>query len=89
MVRKGDDVSMIKVTYGIVEERYTLGNESRVSYGISAYSNANENGTATIVSSVHDITPNKESLARLVDDCNRLKLSTVHLHDVVEDFLSD
>ena len=80
---------MIKVTYGIVEERYTLGNESRVSYGISAYSDANENGTATIVSSVHDITSNKESLARLVDDCNRLKLSTVHLHDVVEDFLSD
>ena len=81
---------MIKVTYGIVEERYTLGNESRVSYGISAYSDdASENGTATIVSSVHDITSNKESLARLVDDCNRLKLSTVHLHDVVEDFLSD
>ena len=80
---------MIKVIYGIIEERYTLGNESRVSYGISAYSDANENGTATIVSSVHDITSNKESLVRLVDDCNRLKLSTVHLHDVVEDFLSD
>ena len=53
------------------------------------YSDANENGTATVVTSVHDITSNKDSLARLVDDCNRLQLSTVHLHDVVEDFLSD
>ena len=80
---------MINVTYAIVEEKYTLGNESRVSYGILAYSNASENGTATIVASVHDITSNKESLTRLVDDCNRLKLSTVHLRDVVDDYLSD
>ena len=78
---------MINVTYAIIEEKYTLGKESRVSYGISAYSNAN--GTATIVASVHDITANKESLARLVDDCNRLMLSTEHLPDVVEDYLSD
>lgn len=80
---------MINVTYAIIEEKYTLGNESRVSYGISAYSDASENGTATIVASVHDITSNKESLTRLVDDCNRLKLSTVHLRDVVDDYLSD
>ena len=80
---------MINVTYAIIEEKYTLGNESRVSYGILAYSNASENGTATIVASVHDITSNKESLTRLVDDCNRLKLSTVHLRDVVDDYLSD
>ena len=89
MVRKGDDAGMIKVTYGIVEEKYTLGNESRVSYGISAYSDANKNGTATIVASVNDITSNKESLVKLVDNYNRLELSTVHLHDVVEDFLLD
>ncbi len=89
MVRRRDGFGMINVTYGIVEEKYTLGNESRVSYGISAYSDANEDGTATIVASVHDITSNKEGLARLVEDCNRLNLSTVHLRDVVEDFLTD
>ena len=89
MVRRSDDVGMIKVTYGLVEEKYTLGNESMVSYGISAYSDAKGNGTATIVASVHDITSNKESLTRLVDDCNRLELSTKYLFNVVEDFLSD
>ena len=65
------------------------GNESRVSYGISAHSNVNENGTATIVASVHDITSDRENLSKLVDDCNRLELSTEHLSDVVEAFLSD
>lgn len=80
---------MINVTYAITEEKYTLGNESRISYGIAAYSGAKENGTATIVASVHDVTSNKEDLMNLVDDCNRLKLSTMHLSDIVEDFLSD
>ena len=78
---------MINVTYAITEETYTFGNESRVSYGIAAYSGVKENGIATIVASVHDITSNKEALVSLVNDCNRLKLSTVHLSDVVEDFL--
>ncbi len=80
---------MIDVTYAVTEEKYTLRNESRISYGIAAYLDADPNGTVTIVASVHDITPNKEKLSKLVDDCNRLKLSTVHLSDIVEDFLSD
>ena len=80
---------MMKVTYAITEEKYTLGEESRISYGIAAYSSPEHCGTATIVASVHDITSDKERLSRLVDDCNQLELSTLHLHDIVEDFLSD
>ena len=80
---------MINVTYAVAEEKYVLNKEKRTSYGIVAYADAEHNGTATIVASVHDITSDEQSLKRLVDDCNRLKLSTVHLADVVEDFLSD
>ena len=80
---------MLNVTYVIIEEKYTFGNESRISYGISACANENEANTATVVASIHDITSNKEKLINLIDDCNRLKLSTVHLRDVVDDFLSD
>ena len=79
----------MNVTYAITEEKYALGEEKRTSYGIVAYANAEQNGTATIVASVRDITYDKNSLRKLVDDCNRFELSTVHLHDVVEDFLSD
>ena len=80
---------MINVSYAIIEEKYTLGNESRISYGIAAYSNVKESGTATVVASVHDVTSNKEELMKLVDSFNRLKLSTLHLSDAVEDFISE
>lgn len=78
---------MTKVTYAISEEKYSLGEESRTSYGIVAYADADVNGTATIVAAVHDITSDKLALTKLIDDCNYLELSTIHLYDVVEDFL--
>lgn len=80
---------MMNVTYAVAEEKYALGEEKRISYGIVAYANAEQDGTATIVTSVRDVTSDKKRLEKLVDDCNRLELSTVHLLDVVEDFLSD
>ena len=78
---------MTNITYAVAEEKYALGNESRISYGIVAYSNVEQDGTATIVASVRDITDDKHRLSRLVDDCNKFELSIVHLYDVVEDFL--
>ena len=79
--------SINKVTYAIVEERYSFGNTSRTSYGIVALSDPDKDGSATIVASVHDITSDKDAIVALVDDCNRLELSTIHLLDVVEDFI--
>ena len=78
---------MKNITYAVSEERYTFGNETRTSYGIVAYSNADKGGRKTIIASVRDITSDKAGLSKLVDDCNRLELSTLHLNDVVEDFL--
>ena len=78
---------MKNITYAVAEERYTFDNETRTSYGIVAYSNADQDGSKTIVASVRDVTSDKTSLTKLVNDCNRLELSTVHLSDVVEDFL--
>ena len=78
---------MKNITYSVSEERYTFGNETRISFGIVAYSNANQDGSKTIVASVRDVTSDKTSITKLVNDCNRLELSTVHLSDVVEDFL--
>jgi len=78
---------MKNITYAVSEERYTFGNETRTSYGIVAYSNADQDGSKTIVASVRDVTSDKTSITKLVNDCNRLELSTVHLSDVVEDFL--
>ena len=87
MVRNGDEIGVKNVTYALIEEKYIFGGDSRISYGIAAYSNAEVDGSATIVVSVHDITSDKEKLSKLVKDCNDLHLSSVHLYDVVEDFL--
>lgn len=78
---------MNKITYGISEEIYILNNQKRISYGIVVYSNADQDGTATIVDSVRDVSSNKENITRLVNECNRLRLSPIHLRDVVEDFI--
>lgn len=78
---------MKSVTYGILEEKHTLCGISRISYGIAAYANAEEDGTAAVLASIGDITSNKQKLEALVFYCNRLELSVVHLKDIVEDFL--
>ena len=78
----------MKTTYGITEENYALEKDSRVAYGIAAYSDADKDGTATIIASVHDVTSDKEALAALVSLCNSLELSPIHLYDVVADFLA-
>ena len=79
---------MSGITYGITEEKYSIGDSSRVSYGIAAYADADIDGTATVVASVHDVTQDRQKLSELIDTCNRMKLSVCHLTDVVEDFLT-
>lgn len=89
MEQKQKAADMNCVTYGISEEKYTLGSAVRVSYGIAAYENGETDGTASIARAVHDITGDKEKLTEFMDACNRLELSAEHLHDAVEDFLAE
>ena len=78
---------MTDVTYGIIEEIYALDGKRRTSYGIAAYSNSDSDGTATVVTSLRDISSDKAVVLELIDLCNRLSLSTYHLTDVICDFL--
>lgn len=77
---------MIGATYALVEEKYTQPKGERISYGIAVYLCAEQGANRVLIDHIHDITPNKEKLENLVNDCNRLGLSTVHIYDVVEDF---
>lgn len=80
---------MMGITYAIIEEKYDHLNGYRVSYGIAMYSSAKKGKEASLVDSIHDITSDKKKLEKLVADCNRLQLSSVHIVDVVEDFLAE
>ncbi len=75
-------------TYGIIKDTYREGASFRVSYGIAAYS-AKAEGKCSIILSVHDITSDKERIEALVCLCNRNELSSIHLRDVVEDFICE
>ena len=74
--------------YGLIEEIYGSNNSNRIAYGIVAYANYSIDGTASIVMRFCDISSDKSKVMRLVESCNCLGLSLIHLQDVVEDFLA-
>lgn len=79
----------MKITYGIIDECYGMGVGMRRSYGLAAYAPAEPNDTATVICAVHDITADRCALDALMQKCNELELSPIHLFDVVEDFIAD
>ena len=79
----------MNITYGLVEEHYAWNGGRRISYGIAIFADADTDGTVTVISSVHDITSDRSRLENLIQRCNDLDLSPIHLEDVVEDFLED
>ena len=80
---------MPSITYGVTEEVYSLSGSSRKAYGIAVYSKPEIDGTATVLTSVNDITPDRAKLEELVQICNRAELSLIHLKDVINDFLAN
>ena len=79
---------MNNFTYGTVTESYSLGNTSRVSYGIAVYAHADRDGTAAVIVSVHDVSAEKEKVDNLVSLCNLHHLDPAQLCDVIDDFLA-
>ncbi len=73
------------ITYILCRETYKTKQAERIAYGIAAYAE----DEPTCIAKLHDITSDKNALAELVSLCNRLQLSPIHLHDVVEDFLTN
>ena len=80
---------MSSITYGICEELYEIDGKSRISYGIIAYSDAMADDTKTILASVRDVSVDRTKISELIQTCNDLELSPLHLEDVVADFLED
>ena len=73
------------ITYILCRETYKSKRSERIIYGIAAYAEDKQ----TCIAKLHDITSDKNALAELVSLCNRLQLSPIHLHDVIEDFLTN
>ncbi len=76
------------IRYGIVEEKYRYKNHVRISYGIVAYSQSDDTDLSTIIASYRDLSSDQQKMQNLVQLCNRLSLSPLHLPDVIDDFLN-
>lgn len=77
---------MFEIKYGVVEETYRMDNDARNSYGIAAYDA--EDGTVTVLASVHDIFNNEQKAYELAEKCNESGLSLEHFNDAVNDFIN-
>ena len=70
--------------YVLTETTYHNGKHTRTSYGIAVISTEDN---VTVLSSVEDISDDREGLAKLVELCNSEKLEIEHLQSIVDDFL--
>lgn len=70
--------------YVLTETTYHNGKHTRTSYGIAVISIEDN---ITVLSSVEDISDDRNDLAKLVEFCNAEGLEIEHLRGVVEDFL--
>ena len=72
--------------YVIKEETHSERQYATTAYGITVYEKESE---TTATTELNDITSDKVRLEKLVENCNKFELSSLHLKDVVEDFLAD
>lgn len=79
---------LTQVAYEMIGEVHTHGEHAYLSYGIAAYVDAETNEAKQVIAHVSDVSPNRSTLEPLVQMCNMLRLSPIHLVDVVEDFLN-
>ena len=73
--------------YGLLTSELSSGQTARTSYGIALCQT--DAGVPIIIRSVADLTADRERAAALVNRCNRLALSPIHLDDIIEDFLAE
>ncbi len=73
--------------YGITKEIYSHRNNTRTAFGVSAYEDSESNESDYPLETVSDVTSDEKTIIELVDNCNKLGLSELHLNDIIEDFL--
>lgn len=83
-----NQMQLPKVAYEMIGEVHFIGEHAYLSYGIAAYVDAETSDAKRVIAHVPDVSPNRAMLEPLVQRCNTLGISPIHLVDVVEDFLN-
>ena len=74
--------------YEVIGEVQSHEGHDYISYGIAAYADAETCVAKYVIAYVPDVSTNRSAVESLVQRCNILGLSPIHLVDVVEDFLN-
>ena len=78
---------MIDITYTLTERICESDDGVSKSYGIAVCTNTDRDQTTSVLTSIQDITTDRDALDELVNLCNSMELSPLHIRDVIEDFL--
>lgn len=73
---------MYRNSYFLTTGKYSVDGQEYIGYGIGCH----QENTNIII---EDITLERNVMNELIDRCNALHLSMIHLYDVIEDFLVD
>lgn len=76
------------ITYGLIKETYKIEGDEMISYGIAVLENIKAENVVLILDSVRNISTNRAKVENLIKRCNELKLSVIHLQDVIDDMLN-
>ena len=78
----GREALVTKVIYGSVKQIYRFDGRERTVYGIAVCSEDGE-----VLDEVCGICKDEKTVDELVELCNTLELSPMHIRDVAEDFI--
>ncbi len=73
----------IECEYKLCSDRYLIEGEYHTGYGISVV----DISSGEEMMRLEDISASKSDIEELIELCNRLKLSPIHIHDVIKDHL--
>ena len=88
MILRTKRLSTLKLRYSAVKEKIAFeeGAGYRVAYGIAVWEN--QNGKWVDAGCISDISPNKEEVELLAQQCTVYQLELCHFEDVVLDYLN-
>ena len=81
------NTTLTRYDYRISASRHVAEGRTYTAYGISVYQTIPPDPLPQLIRDIPDISQSLSRVATLVERCNRLQPSLVHLDDIVEDYL--
>ena len=78
---------MMKTEYCVVEEKYMVREKEHLAYGIAEIEVYED--SYSVIEAIHNCCYEKCIIEKIVEKCNRLDISPIHLNEVIIDLLNN